>query len=108
MLPGRGREDPGAAATLALLRGMEAPQAVDEDRVVGDGIRGFEDATQELVVACGRQRELGPERFLLRSRVPVPVRLEVEHGAITVGKGHSPTVRPTSGDTAEHPRGSSG
>lgn len=108
MLPGRGREDPGARAPGPLLRRLEPPQPVNQDRVVRDGIRGIQDPSEQLVIARGRQRELGAQRLLFRPRVPVPPRLEVEDSAVAIGEGHSPTVRRARSVAAEHRGGSSG
>lgn len=97
-----------AAPAGPVLRLAQALQAVHQDGVVGDGIRGVDEATEQLVVACRRQRQLHPHRFLLRAGVRGPSRLEVEDRAIEVGEGHMPTVTGVARRSREQAGGSSG
>lgn len=108
MLPGRRREDPGAAPPTRLLRIAEPPEAVHEDGVVSDGIRRVEDPSEELVVARRGQRQIGADGLLLGAGVTVPATLEVEEGAVAIGEGHLTTVRRVPAGATEQRGASSG
>lgn len=69
------------------LRGLvaTAAQTTHQHRVVGEGLRGVDETTEQLVVPRGRQVELGADRLLFRTRVALPLTLEGEEREITVG-----------------------
>src|SRR5260370_39984119 len=81
-----------ASHPLPLTERPEALEALDEDGVVGDGIRHVDDLVQELVVAGGRHVQGLLDGTLLGAGVLPPQALELEDVPFPLAKARSLTL----------------
>jgi hypothetical protein len=67
---------------LTAARGAIAPEALDEHRVVGEGIGIIDQTVQDLIIPGRRHTQASPDRTTLRPRLLPPAALEVEDGPL--------------------------